>query len=88
MFLIDASLLGDRARSKDRGNIVLTEAFERGRVTEGSIDTVDAVQAGELDGVGHLHLDSRRAGSGGLNEPHSCSVTERQELALRLVASL
>jgi hypothetical protein len=52
---INAASLPDRVGSEDRGDIVLTEAFEHGGVAERPIDPLDAVQSGELNSVGHLH---------------------------------
>ena len=51
-----ASLPG-RVRGEDRGEVAVGEPVERGGVAERPVDPLDTVQAGELDGFGHLHLD-------------------------------
>ena len=86
MGIVGASLLPDGVRGEDRGEVTVAESFEAGDVTERPVDPADTVQLGELDRFGHLHLDPRRARRGGFDEPHSCAVTERQELGFGSVA--
>lgn len=71
-----------RVRSEDRSNIASGETPERGGVTKRPINPVDAMQPGELHGVGHLHPHLRRTGGCSLNKPHPGAIPERQELGL------
>ena len=58
-----------RVGGQDRGQIAFGEPAERGGVAERPVDPLGAVEAGEGDRFGHLHLHPAVPAGGGFDQP-------------------
>jgi hypothetical protein len=80
-------VLAGRVGGDDRGQVAVREPGEAGGVAERPVDPLGAVQAGQLDRFGHLHLHAAGARGGGLDQPQPGAFSQRQEL-VRLGAAV